>query len=691
MCIVVCAVLVFMTLPLVVGSLDNPSTCALPFPNLEDYYQDGELIIGGVITVNMMMMTFKPDFRTVPHGFNALCLAINLNGYQNLLAFVFAIEEVNKDPDLLRNFTLGFHIVESCLNEERAMIGMTTIISGSKNAVPNYRCNFMHKLVAVVDGISSRVSLLLARFFGIYKIPQIKYATLDPILSDKIKFPTSYRTVPNEFVQYQAIIKLVRHFGWSWVGILVSENESGLKFGQFLQQELTRNGSCVAFLEFIPLRDNTDEKRRTKIAKSLTTSTANINKYLKNIQFKNNAGENVNVDKNGDINSDLDILNWIVYPNGTLDGIHVGKYQQSLGQELSINGSIIRWSPTFTKTPQSNCSERCLPGQRKSIRRGEPVCCYDCIPCLDGEIAAEIDMDYCVKCPDDQWHNANRDTCIYKVITYLSYGEPLGQSLVFGSVLLFVLACLIMAVFIKHRETLVVKANNRDLSYMLLISLKLCFLCTLIFIGHPLRVTCILRQTVFGVTFSVSVSSILAKTVTVVLAFKATKPGNIYKKWMGPRLSNLIVFVSSLTQVVICVLWLGISPPFPYYNMEDEVGKIVAECNEGSPVGFYSLLLFMGFLSLVSFIIAFLARKLPDVYNEARLIVFSMLLFLSVWISFIPAYLSTKGKYVVAVEIFAILASSAGLLGCIFIPKCYIILMKPEHYAKISVTNKSKM
>uniref|UniRef100_A0ACB8EVB4 Uncharacterized protein n=1 Tax=Sphaerodactylus townsendi TaxID=933632 RepID=A0ACB8EVB4_9SAUR len=99
---------------------------------------------------------------------------------------------------------------------------------------------------------------------------QLSYGSFAPEDMDGRKFPSFYRMVPNEDHQHTGIVHLLLHFKWTWVGLLLAEDESGEHFAEVLEPELSRNEICLAFTERIQKQFFWD-------------SVEDINKYASNI------------------------------------------------------------------------------------------------------------------------------------------------------------------------------------------------------------------------------------------------------------------------------------------------------------------------------------------------------------------------------------------------------------------------
>ncbi|XP_015266173.1 PREDICTED: vomeronasal type-2 receptor 26-like [Gekko japonicus] len=708
--------------------------------------------------------------------------------YQHALALAFAVKEVNENPHLLPNETLGFHICDNYNIDEITYYSTLELLFKSHSFVPNYKCGTQKNLIAVIGALDSESSFHMANLLDPFKIPQFTYGSFASEESDTKEF-SFYRMVPKEDRYYPGIVQLLLHFGWMWVGLLAADDNSGERFLKAVEPLLSQSGICLAFTERISQKVQWDDhndftgqvpyldiyfidrKVNTFIVYGDPNTIIILNVYIffcpfatdhtfskvwiltaqtdfvltgiqrfgdfrffhGAISFTIHSRElpgfrtflqGINLYGGGDGNEFLKYF-WeqtfdCMAPNGNesveIDDACTGEEKlerlpapvfemhmtghsysiynavhaiaHALHTRYSSRSNVRAWRNNkrarfqelqpWQIPPLSECNTYCHPGSQKKKREGEKFCCYDCQLCSEGKISRQKDMDNCINCPEDEYPSKGHDRCLPKTISFLSYEESLGISLASVAVCLSCITSIVLGIFIKHKDTPIVKANNRDITYILLIALLLCFLCSLFFLGQPNKVTCFLQQSVFGVIFTVAVSCVLAKTVTVVVAFTATKPGSNMRKWVGERLAFSIVLSCSLIQAGICLLWLGTSPPFPNFDTQSFSREIIIECKEGSVLMFYIVLGYMGFLSVISLIVAFLARKLPDSFNEAKFITFSMLVFCSVWVSFFPTYLSTKGKYMVAMEIFSILASSAGLLVCIFSPKCFIILLRPE-------------
>ncbi|XP_021444163.2 extracellular calcium-sensing receptor-like [Oncorhynchus mykiss] len=414
-------------------------------------------------------------------------------------------------------------------------------------------------------------------------------------------------------------------------------------------------------------------------------SPAELLQHLNQVNFTTPLGEPFYF-RGADVPAVYDLVNWQATPQGLLKLVTIGRVD---GSNLLINQSAIQWNTGSNMVPVSVCSDSCPPGTRVARKKGEPVCCFDCISCAEGEVSNTTGSLQCDRCPLEFWSNSHRTACIPRQLEFLSFNDVMGVTLTTVAVCGAVATVAVFMFFVYHRHTPLVRANNSELSFLLLLSLKLCFLCSLVFIGRPSVWACRIRQAAFGVIFVLCLSCLLVKTIVVLAAFRSARPGaGQLMRCFGPVQQRGSVFLFTSVQVIICAVWLSTSPPLPYRDLGLKGSKVILECEVGSVVGFSLVLGYIGLLASLCLLLAFLARKLPDNFNEAKLITFSMLIFCAVWISFVPAYISSPGKYADAVEIFAILASSFGLLLCIFAPKCYIILLRPERNTKKHMMSK---
>ncbi|XP_053215868.1 vomeronasal type-2 receptor 26-like [Podarcis raffonei] len=157
-----------------------------------------------------------------------------------------------------------------------------------------------------------------------------------------------------------------------------------------------------------------------------------LHHILRSISFNNSAGDVVSFNKNGEVASSLDIINWIIFSNQSFHRVRVGRMDPGApsDQAFTIDKEVITWHSWFNQaSPLSACTESCQPGSSKKVKEGKPFCCYDCILCPEGKISNQEDMNDCTKCSDENYASKERDICIPKGISFLSYEEPLGISL----------------------------------------------------------------------------------------------------------------------------------------------------------------------------------------------------------------------------------------------------------------------
>lgn len=91
---------------------------------------------------------------------------------------------------------------------------------------------------------------------------QISHFASCACLSNRKEYPTFFRTIPSDYYQSRALAKLVKYFGWTWIGAVAVDNEYGLNGIAAFMQSAQDYGVCTEFYEAFSSSDPPDRLQR---------------------------------------------------------------------------------------------------------------------------------------------------------------------------------------------------------------------------------------------------------------------------------------------------------------------------------------------------------------------------------------------------------------------------------------------
>ncbi|KAJ3612260.1 hypothetical protein NHX12_020536, partial [Muraenolepis orangiensis] len=130
---------------------------------------DGDIVLGGLFPVHA-----RGD-RGAPCG-----ELKKEKGIHRLEAMMFAIDLINKDPDLLPNVTLGARVLDTCSRDTYALEQSLTFVQALiEKDGSDVRCASGEppvfakpdKIVGVIGASASSVSIMVANILRLFKIP----------------------------------------------------------------------------------------------------------------------------------------------------------------------------------------------------------------------------------------------------------------------------------------------------------------------------------------------------------------------------------------------------------------------------------------------------------------------------------------------------------------------------------------
>ncbi|XP_031696678.1 metabotropic glutamate receptor 6-like, partial [Anarrhichthys ocellatus] len=315
----------------------------------------------------------------------------------------------------------------------------------------------------------------------------------------------------------------------------------------------------------------------------------------------------------------------------------------SLCLSVSVQLDEMQWSGGDKSVPDSICSFPCKPGERKKMVKGV-LCCWHCELC-DG-YQYQLDEFTCETCPSNMRPAPNRTTCHPTPIIKLEWNSPWALVPTSLALLGILATSAVVITFIRFNDTPIVRASGRELSYVLLTGIFLIYLITFLMIAEPGVVACAFRRLLLGLGMAITYSAMLTKTNRIYRIFEQGKRSVTPPKFISPTSQLIITFILISVQVLGVFVWFGVVPPHTIIDYEElrppnpDLARGILKCDM-SDLSIICCLSYSIVLMVTCTVYAVKSRGVPETFNEAKPIGFTMYTTCIIWLAFVPIFFGT--------------------------------------------------
>ncbi|CAL8358190.1 unnamed protein product [Lota lota] len=403
--------------------------------------------------------------------------------------------------------------------------------------------------------------------------------------------------------------------------------------------------------------------------------------FIRAVNFNGSAGTPVTFNENGDAPGRYDIFQYQINNQSTTEYKVIGQWTN----QLHLNMEALQWASGDWSLPGSVCSLPCRTGERKKVVKGAP-CCWHCERCEGYHFQAS--QFTCELCSYEQRPDHNRTGCQPIPIIKLEWSSPWAVVPVFISVLGIIATTFVILTFVRHNDTPIVRAAGREMSYVLLTGIFLCYVITFPMIAAPDVVVCSFRRIFLGLGMCFSNAALLTKTNRIHRIFEQGKKAVTAPRFISPTSQLFITFFLISLQLLGVLIWFAVDPPHTFVDFgeqrtqDPEKARGVLKCD----ISDLSLICSLGYsilLMVTCTVYAIKTRGVPETFNEAKPIGFTMYTTCIIWLAFIPIFFGTaqsaERMYIQTATLTVSLSLSASVsLGMLYMPKVYTILFHPE-------------